>query len=77
MMADVDPEIRKQVLNEVIAEIRTIPCWIAGPGNSEFDLDGLSHREFVLDRIKWMRDGDDETVDKYKRIRKVNNASDQ
>lgn len=58
MAAKVDPEIRTQILNEVLDEIRAIPCWIAGPGKSEFDLDGMSHREFVLDRIKWMRDGD-------------------
>lgn len=67
MTVEVDPEVKVQILNEVLEEIRSIPCWIAGPGDSEFDLDGASHRETVIERITWMRDGDPKNYEPRRR----------
>lgn len=41
------------VLKEVLSEVRAIPCWAPrhDADGGEFDLDGLSHRQFVIQTI--------------------------
>lgn len=46
-------KVKADFLKEIIHEVRDIPCWYpdGDPMGGEFDLDGESHRRFVLDTL--------------------------
>lgn len=46
-------KVKADLLKEIIQEVRDIPCWYpdGDPMGGEFDLDGESHRRFVLDTL--------------------------
>lgn len=46
-------KVKADLVKEIILEVRAIPCWYPDndPVGGEFDLDGESHRRFVLETL--------------------------